>query len=39
MQQATCKLKLINCSQNVVKLDSSQNVWGWKKQMFFLQVY
>jgi len=33
--QATCKLKMVKCSSNVIKLDNSQTVWGWKKTRFF----
>jgi hypothetical protein len=36
LQQTTCKFKMAKCNWNVVKLDNSHNVWGWKKQDFFL---
>jgi hypothetical protein len=36
MQQATCKLKMAKCNWNVVKLNSNQNMWRWKRQDFFL---
>jgi len=38
MQQATCKLKMAKCSWNVVKLNNSHNVWGWKRTRFFLVI-
>jgi lipoprotein NlpI len=36
MQQATCKLKMAKCGWNVIKSDSSYNVWGWKRIKFLL---
>jgi len=36
MQQATYKLKMAKYSWNVVKLDNSCNMWGWKMTRFFL---
>jgi hypothetical protein len=38
MQQATYKLKMAKCSWNVVKLDNSHNVWGWKRIRSFLVI-
>jgi hypothetical protein len=35
-QQTTCKFKRAKCSWNVIKLNSSQNVWGWKRTIFLL---
>jgi hypothetical protein len=36
VQQATCKLKMVKCSWNVVKLGNNQNVLGWKRTRFLL---
>ncbi len=36
MQQTTCKLKMAKCNWNVIKLDDSYNVWGWKRIRFLL---
>ncbi len=36
MQQTTCKLKMAKCGWNVIKSDSSYNVWGWKWTKFLL---
>ncbi len=36
MQQAICKLKMAKCNWNVIKLDNSCNVWGWKMTRFLL---
>jgi hypothetical protein len=36
MQQATYKLKMAKYNWNVVKLDNSCNMWGWKMTRFFL---
>ncbi len=39
MQQTTCKLKVAKCNWNVVKLDYSHNVWGWKMKRFLRLFY
>jgi len=36
MQQATYKLNMGKCNWNVIKLDNSCKVWGWKMIRFFL---
>jgi hypothetical protein len=36
MQQAICKLKKVNCDQNIIKLKSNHNVWRWRRTIFFL---
>jgi Flp pilus assembly secretin CpaC len=35
MQQITCKLKMVECDSNVIKLNSSHNGWEWKRIRVF----
>jgi hypothetical protein len=36
LQQATCKLKITKCDENVIKSNNSHDVLGVKGQDFFL---
>jgi hypothetical protein len=38
VQHTTCKLNMTKCSWNVVKLNNSCNVWGWKRKIFILML-
>jgi hypothetical protein len=40
VQQVIYKLKMVKCSWNVIKLNNSCNVWGWKiKDKIFSCVF